>query len=245
MADGRHAHRECGGALLAPGDHVLAVARVRADPEPDLLRVVQMLLVHDLVEIDAGDTFVYDETAAIDKESRERAAADRSLGCCRPIRPRPCEVCGTSSRPARRPSPLCRRFGPTAARSAQLPHPGSSLARPRGHRDRVVSRNQHMAEGAPKLWDFARALIADARRKGLSGGLKARLGPSSKSHGLHLCRSSVVSPSGVDTAEEATAEASRHRVGIERPGRQTLYGFRTSTKTGGVAIASHADAVDL
>ena len=43
----------------------------------DILRVVKMLLIHDLVEIDAGDTFVYDEAARADKAEREQKAADR------------------------------------------------------------------------------------------------------------------------------------------------------------------------
>src|SRR5437879_1435838 len=47
------------------------------DPSLDVLRVVKMALVHDLVEIDAGDTYCYDERAALDKEQRERCAADR------------------------------------------------------------------------------------------------------------------------------------------------------------------------
>jgi putative hydrolase of HD superfamily len=43
----------------------------------DPTRVMQMVLIHDLVEIDAGDTYAYDEQAHHDKEARERAAADR------------------------------------------------------------------------------------------------------------------------------------------------------------------------
>ena len=43
----------------------------------DLLRVMKMLLVHDVVEIDAGDTFAYDADGHLDKEERERHAADR------------------------------------------------------------------------------------------------------------------------------------------------------------------------
>jgi len=46
----------------------------------DVSRVVRMLLVHDLVEIDAGDTFAYDVTANADRETRERLAADRIFG---------------------------------------------------------------------------------------------------------------------------------------------------------------------
>ena len=43
----------------------------------DLFRVVKMLLVHDLVEIDAGDTFCYDEKARINQHEREVQAANR------------------------------------------------------------------------------------------------------------------------------------------------------------------------
>lgn len=43
----------------------------------DLNRVIKMLLVHDLIEIYAGDTFAYDPKALIDKEKREKEAADK------------------------------------------------------------------------------------------------------------------------------------------------------------------------
>ncbi len=44
----------------------------------DLNRVITMVLLHDIVEIDAGDTFVYATDAAIaEAERAERAAADR------------------------------------------------------------------------------------------------------------------------------------------------------------------------
>ena len=39
-----------------------------------------MLLLHDVVEIDAGDTFCFDAAANLDKEARERRAADRLFG---------------------------------------------------------------------------------------------------------------------------------------------------------------------
>lgn len=47
------------------------------DRDVDILRVIKMALVHDLVEIDAGDTYAYDDLGYQDKETRERAAADR------------------------------------------------------------------------------------------------------------------------------------------------------------------------
>lgn len=50
------------------------------EPKPDLSRVIRLLLVHDLVEIDAGDTFAYDAAGYEDKEAREQAAAERIFG---------------------------------------------------------------------------------------------------------------------------------------------------------------------
>lgn len=43
----------------------------------DIGRVVQMCVVHDLVEIYAGDTFAYDIEGNADKEAREKEAADK------------------------------------------------------------------------------------------------------------------------------------------------------------------------
>ena len=46
----------------------------------DVLKTVTMLLIHDLVEIDAGDTYAYDEEGKKTKRAREVAAADRIFG---------------------------------------------------------------------------------------------------------------------------------------------------------------------
>lgn len=46
----------------------------------DVLRVIRMLMIHDLVEIDAGDTFAYDEAAMVGQHDREALAADRIFG---------------------------------------------------------------------------------------------------------------------------------------------------------------------
>jgi putative hydrolase of HD superfamily len=63
--------------------HIAMMVPVLAEHAPwpvDPLRVVRMLLVHDVVEIDAGDTFAFDAAAHHDKEEREQAAADRLFG---------------------------------------------------------------------------------------------------------------------------------------------------------------------
>ncbi len=54
-----------------------AVLVEHADEPVDLLRVLKMLLIHDIVEIDAGDTFAFDAAAAVDKAEREIRAAER------------------------------------------------------------------------------------------------------------------------------------------------------------------------
>ena len=61
--------------------HIAVMAMLLSEyvdlPNVDLLKVIKMLLVHDIVEIYAGDTFFYDEKANQDKAEREQAAADR------------------------------------------------------------------------------------------------------------------------------------------------------------------------
>ena len=48
-----------------------------ANEKIDVLRTVSMLLIHDIVEIDAGDTYAYDENAKLSQNDRELKAADR------------------------------------------------------------------------------------------------------------------------------------------------------------------------
>ena len=48
-----------------------------ANEKIDVLRTVSMLLIHDIVEIDAGDTYAYDENAKLSQRERELNAADR------------------------------------------------------------------------------------------------------------------------------------------------------------------------
>jgi putative hydrolase of HD superfamily len=56
------------------------VVREHLASDVDLVRVLEMLAVHDLIEIDAGDTFAYDFKGQTTKGERERAGADRLFG---------------------------------------------------------------------------------------------------------------------------------------------------------------------
>ncbi len=63
--------------------HIATMAFVLAeyaDEAVDTARVARMLLIHDVVEIDAGDTFIHDEAGHADKDAREQAAATRIYG---------------------------------------------------------------------------------------------------------------------------------------------------------------------
>ena len=51
-----------------------------SDVKIDLLKVVKMVLIHDIVEIDAGDTFIYDQNKNHDNTEEELKAAKRIFG---------------------------------------------------------------------------------------------------------------------------------------------------------------------
>jgi putative hydrolase of HD superfamily len=136
-------------------------------PRLDLLRVLKMVLIHDLVEIDAGDTFAYDDAGALDKAEREGAAADRVFALL----------------PADQAAELRTLWEEFEARQTPEAKYAAALDRfqPMLHNyrtqgkawqehgitaDQVIARNQHIAEGSPALWEYAREFVADAVAKG-------------------------------------------------------------------------------
>ncbi|MEM1075952.1 MAG: HD domain-containing protein [Pseudomonadota bacterium] len=67
--------------------HVMLYAMVLADqaaPDVQIDRVIKMLLLHDIVEIDAGDNPIHGEVDVIAQEATEQAAADRLFGLLPP-----------------------------------------------------------------------------------------------------------------------------------------------------------------
>ena len=63
--------------------HIAVMAMIlgeHASAPVNSARVLELLLVHDLVEIDAGDTFAYDSAGEQTKAAREQAAAERIFG---------------------------------------------------------------------------------------------------------------------------------------------------------------------
>lgn len=59
---------------------LMAVILKEYVPQADVAKVMTMVLIHDLVEIDAGDTYAYDTEGAKTKRARETACAERLFG---------------------------------------------------------------------------------------------------------------------------------------------------------------------
>jgi len=135
--------------------------------ELDLSRVIKMVLVHDLVEIDAGDTFCYDEKANEDKEERERRAAERIFGLLPPDQAE--EFKGLWEE-------FEERKTPEACFAAALDRlqPLLSNYHTNGHTwvkydvkyDKVIKRNYPIKESAPALWEYVLEILEDSIQKG-------------------------------------------------------------------------------
>jgi putative hydrolase of HD superfamily len=152
--------------------HIALMAMVLGEYAPgdgvDLGRVLQMLLVHDIVEIDAGDTFCYDEAAVSGQHAREQAAARRLFGLL------PADI-------GKRFSALWEEFEARQTPEARLAnaldrlqpvlnnyHSGGKSWQENGiTHDQVVARNRVMAEGAPTLWGYVQKLLERAVAKGI------------------------------------------------------------------------------
>lgn len=143
--------------------HLAIMAMLLAEyaPEPvDVLRVIKMLLIHDLVEIDAGDTFCYDVQGNQDKAARELQAADRLFGLLSAdqgaeLRSLWDEFEAQITSEA--------RFATALDRLQPLLHnqqtEGGTWRLHGVTRDRVMQRMAPIEVGAPELWLYAQTVI--------------------------------------------------------------------------------------
>jgi putative hydrolases of HD superfamily len=152
--------------------HVALMALVlseHADSDAlDLFKVVRMLLIHDLVEIYAGDTWLYDAKA------RETQAEGESLAASRLFRLLPDDQAAEFQA-------LWQEFesrsSPEAAYAAAIDglqplanhlltgDPKADEVRP--SKADVLARKRHMGESSGALWRLAQSLIEASTRKGL------------------------------------------------------------------------------
>ncbi len=151
--------------------HLAVMALVLAEHanEPvDLCRVLKMLLVHDIVEIDAGDTYCYDEVANQDKAERERRAAERLFGLLPPDQRDELRALWEEFEARQTPE---AKFAAALDRLMPLMHNfftgGRSWQEHGVTLEQVLERNSPTAEGSATLWAFAKRLIDQAVEQGL------------------------------------------------------------------------------
>lgn len=134
----------------------------------DLFRTIKMLLIHDIVEIDAGDTFTYDEAANEDKAEREQAAAKRIFALLPADQAAEMHALWEEFEAKKTPE---ARFATAMDRLQPLIHnyrtDGATWQEHDVPEAAVLARNRHMEQGAPALWQFARAMIDDAVARGI------------------------------------------------------------------------------
>lgn len=132
----------------------------QANEKIDVLKTVTMVLIHDVVEIDAGDTFAYDSAGNESKREREERAADRIFNILPPDQ-------------AKYMRELWEEFEARETAEAKfadtLDHvqplllndasKGLSWREHEIKKSQVMKRNEKIGEGSDALWEYARGLI--------------------------------------------------------------------------------------
>jgi putative hydrolase of HD superfamily len=138
---------------------VLVLAE-HADEPVDVTKVLKMVLVHDIVEIDAGDVFVYDEEARAAKEEHEAAAADRLYGLLPPDQGAELralwEEFEAKATPEARFAAAIDRLQPVLL---NLTTHGRSWREHGITADRVLSLNARIGHGSEVLWTHVEARL--------------------------------------------------------------------------------------
>lgn len=134
----------------------------------DLLRVVKMLLIHDLVEIDAGDTPCYNELACQTKPERELKAANRIFNLL-PIDQahylkllwKEFEDCQTSD------SKFANAVDRLQPLLSNYYTEGKAWKKNKVRKHQVINRIYSIKDISPKIWKYASDLVEDSVRKGI------------------------------------------------------------------------------
>lgn len=149
----------------------LAVAAMSLAPysgmQINVQRVVQMALLHDVVEIDAGDVMVYDLAARESIQAQEVAAADRIFALL------PAALCNkfralwdeyeAGETPEARFANMLDRALPVIQ---NLHNQGQSWKENQIRLEQVVSRNVQIAQEWPALWDHLKQHLDRAHQQG-------------------------------------------------------------------------------
>ena len=146
----------------------LALAE-HAPPGTDIGRVIAMLLVHDIVEIDAGDLFVYaDEAQQASQRRAEQAAADRIFALLPPDQAARLRGLWDEFEERRTPEArFARGVDRLQPMLENLKVGGGTWHEHHVTADQVLAKVALIEDGSPELGRYARSLIAEAVRSGL------------------------------------------------------------------------------
>ncbi len=126
----------------------------------DVARVMLMCLIHDVVEIDAGDTYAYDEAGAATKEIRERKAAERIFGLLpedqRSRFRQLWEEFEAYETPEAKFAHVLDNCQPLLLNDASG---GRSWAEHGVKKSQIYKRNQHTSEGSGEIWEYMKKLV--------------------------------------------------------------------------------------
>lgn len=133
----------------------------------DVKRVMQMVLIHDLVEIDAGDTYAYDAEGAKSKRAREEAAADRIFGMLPNDQEEEFralwEEFEAYETPDAQYAHLLDNFQPMLLNHAAQ---GVSWKTHGVYKDQIYKRNERVEEISKDIWEYMQELIEENIQKG-------------------------------------------------------------------------------
>ena len=127
-----------------------------ANEEIDVLKTVTVLLIHDIVEIDAGDTYAYDEEAKKTQKEREQKAAERIFGLLPPDQGEKFkkiweEFEARETKEAR----FARTMDNLQPVMLNDATDGKAWVEHGVHLEQIMKRNQNTAEGSETLWEYA------------------------------------------------------------------------------------------
>jgi putative hydrolase of HD superfamily len=137
----------------------------------DVDRVVHMLLVHDIGEIDAGDTFIYQEGGWEARKEAERAAVSRIVGLLpEPQAARLMDLWLEFEAAATNESRFANAVDRAMPALLNLANGGQSWRENGITHDRVIARiSPPIKAGCPALWEYMEAKLAAADRDGWFG----------------------------------------------------------------------------
>jgi putative hydrolase of HD superfamily len=146
---------------------VMVLSEYARDMDIDFFRVMKILLVHDLIEIDAGDTYCYDDQGRKDQAAREQLAADRIFNILPPDQARTFRDLWDEFEERKTAE---SRFANALDRVQPFLHNyftrGQTWQENDIKRGQVKARMQPVEDGAPVLWKYVRALMDDAVNRG-------------------------------------------------------------------------------